>query len=1217
MRGVARLYEERVRRLVHQYWYSDRPVRTVLEVEKTRSLSIQSRIQQGTGFAIHGVPNMKTFPRAFNDGDSHPLARNARDKFVGLLCVAVFMLVPSLLRAYPMPLDGTWRFELDPMDAGERQDWFKNDLRNRIQLPGILQAQNYGLDISTSTPWVLTLYDRFWYLREDYKAYTQPGKVKVPFLSQPPRHYLGAAWYQRDIQIQPYMSSRRMVLTLERPHWETTVWIDERKIGSNRSLVAPHEYDLGTLIPGRHRLTIRVDNRMVMPYRPDAHSVSDSLGASWNGIVGKIQLNDGARVWIDDAQVFPNLARKSLLIKVRIGNNTGRSGTATLTAIWPDVGIVPVSWDENGGEAEVEVPVRDDVKTWDEFHPNLQHLRLWLKGAEVEEYKELAFGLRDLHAEGKEFVLNGHPVNFRGTHHGGDFPLTGYPPTDIKYWLKLFETCKKWGLNHMRFHSWCPPEAAFQAADQIGFYLQPEPGMWNEISPDTVMERMLSDETDRMIKAYGNHPSFMLLSASNEPKGKWQESLTAWFEHYRRKDPRRLYVSGTGHTEKELTNITSGTDFLAIQRIGPLMLRRESGWFGADFGESLIDINLPVIAHEVGQWDAYPDYDEIKKFNGYLLPGNYEIFRDSMDAHGLLEKDKAFAHASGRFQLSCYKEEIEANLRTPGLGGFQLLDLHDYLGQGTALVGVLDAFWDSKGYVDADEFKEFCNPTVPLARLPKRIYTTDETLTADVEIAHFGDGPMPEAKAVWRITGGNAVLHGEWDTRTLSLGKNIALGKISADLSKLSAPGEYKLVVTVAPPEFFSAVDRKIIPGPKVVRGSTYFENEWTFWLYPGGQPSTEPVGSADCPLTPGANVFVTRSWPEAETKLAAGGRVLFVPRNADLDWTSPPLDSLPIFWNRQMGPAWGRMLGLLIDRGIAGTKGRALDSFPTSDGFDWQWAEVIRSVRAINLDRLPKDLEPTVWAIDDWNRNYKLGVIFECNIGRGRLLVSAIDISNPVAVNPVTRQLRQSVMNYLSSDCFHPEATVLPEQFRALFFDTQIMKKLGAIARGNDGSSAAAVVDGDPNTFWITGDPRAQIREQGAIEIDFPAPVAMSGLVIMPRQNHREHEGDIREYIVQTSDEGAEWHDFQRGELVSTFAPQQIDFARPITTRYLRLISLSGFGSDKTTGLAEIAIVYAGPKLSEQSNGSIEYQRNRTATPEIDEGPVKPKPTPSPSRKP
>jgi len=1086
--------------------------------------------------------------------------------------VIVYIFASQPAQAYPIPLDGYWRFEMDPLDAGVQQQWFNRALRSYIRLPGILQSQYvFGIDITTETPWVLSLYDRYWYLREDYKAYTERGKVKVPFLSQPPRHYLGAAWYQRDIDVTRNMVGHRILLTLERPHWETTVWIDEKKIGSDRSLVAPHIYDLSTVSIGRHRLTIRIDNRMVMPYRPDAHSVSDSVGATWNGIIGKIQLDDTARVWIDDAQVFPNLAQHSMLIKVKIGNATGHSGQGTLTAIWPEIGVVPVTWDENGGSAEVEVPIRLEAEKWDEFHPKKLPLRLWLKGSDVDEYKDMTVGLRDFHAEGNQFILNGNPINFRGTVFGGDFPFAGYPPTDVKSWQNLFDLCKKWGLNHMRFHSWCPPEAAFEAADQVGFYLQPEPGMWNEISPGTPMERMLYEETERMIRAYGNHPSFMLLSAGNEPKGEWQESLSRWVDYYHKRDPRRLYASGSGHTERDLENITKGTDYLVVHRINHKMLRRESGWFGNDFAESLAEINIPVIAHEVGQWAAYPDYDIISKFQkAYLQPGNLEIFRNSMAAHGLLEKNKAFAEASGHFQFECYKEEIEANLRTPGLSGFQLLGLHDYLGQGTSFVGLLDAFWAAKPYAKDDEFKEFCNSTVPLARLSKLIYTSSERFEAEVELAHFGAAPLENTMVAWRIDDSPRP-KGQWPAHNYPIGKNISVGRISVDLTKFTEPGEHTLTVIVGPAELFDSLTGKIHPGPDAIKGTTYFENHWSFFVFPEMVPA-EFKGSAECPLSRVRDIFITRSWDEAEKKLAKGGRVLFLPQPVDLDWSSPPLDRVPVFWNRQIYPAWGRMLGLAVDA-------VGLD-FPSRPYFDWRWGPLLTNVRAINLDQLPIKLQPLVWAIDDWNRNYKLGVIFECAVGTdGKLLVSAIDLNKENDANLVARHLRYSLLDYMSTDCFQPNVPVTPGEMRSLLFDTRIMSKLGASAR-LDGAPAGAAIDGDPNTFVSSGDQNAPMREQSELTITFRSPVAIAGVVLMARQNHREHEGEIKECVISVSDDGSIWNDVQRVYLGSTFAPQRIQLSRTITTKYLKLVSLSGFGEDKTTSLAELAVIYAGPKL-------------------------------------
>ncbi len=1103
-----------------------------------------------------------------------------------LVCLALVCAAAVAARADgALALEGEWRFALDRADAGVGARWFARDLEGRIRLPGVLQSQGYGDEIGTETPWVLSLYDHHWFLREDYKAYTRPGAVKVPFLSQPPRHYVGAAWYQREVEVPRGWEGRRAVLFLERPRWESTVWMGERKIGSNNSLVAPHVYDLGPLGPGRHRLTVRVDSRMILPYRPDAHGVSDSLGGSWNGIVGRLELTSTTPVWIEDAQVFPDVKRRSALIKVRIGNSTGRAGHGTLTA---GGASARVNWDAAGAGAELEVSLGPGAKLWDEFSPALHRLTLRLKGEAADDSRGLTFGLVEFKTEGGDFVVNGRRTHLRGNHHGGDFPLTGYPPTDVEYWRRVLRVHQEWGINHVRFHSFCPPEAAFVAADELGVYLQPEPGMWNEISPGTPMERMLYEETERMRKAYGNHPSYVMLSASNEPKGRWKQSLPKWAEHFRRLDPRRLYTTGTGHTDREIPDPEEGADFLVVQRLGEKMLRGQSAWFGRDYRASLEGIRIPVASHELGQWAAYPDYDVIKKFNGYMRPGNYEIFRDSMKARGLLSKNKDFAWASGRYQLACYKEEIEANLRTPGLAGFQLLELHDYVGQGTAIVGLLDPFWEEKGYVRPEEFRRFNNTTVPLARLTERVFTTADVFETEVEVAHYGAAPLKRAVPEWSIEDarGRVVRRGSWPARDIPIGRNISLGKVGVDLSRLPAPRAYKLVVGL--------------------RG-TEFENDWNFWLYPSRVAGAVPRG-----------VTVTRSWEEAEAALAEGGRVLYTPRRADLDWTSPPLDNVPVFWNRLMGPAWGRMLGLW-----ANARHPALAAFPTEANFDWQWTELVRGARAVNLGRLPAALEPVVWAIDDWNRNYKLGAVFEARVGPGRLLVSAFDLESAPDARPAARQLRRSLLDYVSSPRFRPAVAVSAEEMRGLFFDTRVMKKLGAEAGvGAGGAQAqnppANAIDGDPNTFWLAGDARRGPKHPHELTVSFPAPVAASGLVLMPRQNHREHEGDIRSFVLTASDDGKGWREVMRGELVSTFEPQRVRFSATVTARHLKLTALSGFGPDPTAALAELAVVYEGPKLADLPEDAPEYRRSRTATTDIDEGTDAPRtsrPTPRPAR--
>jgi hypothetical protein len=307
-------------------------------------------------------------------------------------------------------------------------------------------------------------------------------------------------------------------------------------------------------------------------------------------------------------------------------------------------------------------------------------------------------------------------------------------------------------------------------------------------------------------------------------------------------------------------------------------------------------------------------------------------------------------------------------------------------------------------------------------------------------------------------------------------------------------------------------------------------------------------------------------------------------------------------------------MLGLLAD-----TQHPALTRFPTEAHFDWQWAEIVSGARAVNLDRLPPALEPIVWAIDDWNRNYKLGLVFECRVGRGRLLVSGADLETGLDARPAARQLRRSLLAYMASPRFRPTVAVQPEELRGLLFDTHVMKRLGAVAAGESQPTnpAANAVDGDPNTFWLAGDARKNVKHPHALAVSFPAPVRVSGLVLMPRQNHREHEGDIRSYVVEVSDDGTVWHEAARGELASTFEPQRIDFKGTLTARRLRLTVLDGFGSDVTAALAELAVVYAGPKLPPEPEDAPEYKRGRTATTDIDEGTPAAQPTPTPRPRP
>jgi hypothetical protein len=973
------------------------------------------------------------------------MAALTRRKFLAATgTVAAHALCARATPATPPPpgaesLSGQWRFALDRGDAGAKEKWFAKDLSAgaRIQLPGILQTQGYGDEITAETQFVAALpRDMRWYLLPQYQAYTKPGHVEVPYLSQPVRHYLGVAWYQRGIEIPAAWRGKLVALSLERTRWQTDVYVDERLVGSNRSLVAPHEFDLGLLGPGRHRLSIRIDNRMLQPaYRADGHAVSDAEGSTWNGIVGRIELSATSPVWIEDAQVYPNVAQRSAEIRVTIGNLTGRSGAGTLRA---GTVAAPAEWTAEGGRATITVPL-PDARPWSEFDPALQRLTVSLSGADADDRREITFGMREIRADGKNILLNGELFQFRATHDGGGFPLTGYPATDGATWKRIIGICKEWGLNGMRFHSWCPPDAAFTAADELGFYLQPECGMWNAFDAERKMLRVLDDETAALLKAYGNHPSFVMLGATNEPAGHYAEQLPEWDRKWRTADPRRLYTDGTGRWAPPPGG--AGTPF-AADFLVTNAARGPRGWFGADYEEVLNGLlrgsTVPCVGHEIGQWCAYPDLSVIGKFSGkqaryaafpegigagkapYMHPGNYIIMRDSARAHGMLERNRELAHASGRFQTACYKEEIEANLRTPSYSGYELLDLHDYLGQGGALIGVLDAFWESKGYVGPEEFRQFNNATVLLARLHDRAMRADQELRVEMEVAHFGAKALASAAPVWRIVDarGRAVVGGALPARAVPRG-TLRLGAISADLRSLPSPAAYRLQVELQ---------------------GTPFRNEWNFWLYPAQADVAVPAG-----------VTVTGLWAEAKAALGAGGRVLFLSGAPEKPSAELGLTSVPIFWNRLMNPNRAWMLGLWCDK-----EHPALAAFPTEAHCDWQWVELLGKTSAMNVEALPPRLRPIVQPIDDWNRNLRLAMLFECAVGRGRLMATSFDLSESgVAGHPGGPALRRSVLDYMASPQFRP-ATDVP----AMALDIWIAARYTAPASGAAPAASPDVVD-------------------------------------------------------------------------------------------------------------------------------------------------------------
>ena len=472
-------------------------------------------------------------------------------------------------------LAGIWRFEIDKEDRGFAEHWEKRRLTQTITLPGCLQAQGYGDAISEDIPWVQSLYDALWYQRGEY-AYAQENGTNVPFLSQPPRHYTGKAWYQKTIFVPEKSDGFVGWLTLENTKWKTTLWIDGECKGSIVSLCAPHVYETGALSAGEHTVTLCIDNGWQLPYRPDGHGVSDALGATWNGVAGAITLELFNRVWIE--RVWVNAQLPKAAIQVHLKNETSHTQNCIVRVqdiARTDISAKMICVLTPGSQiCEFTLNYPSDTLLWDEFDQGLQNLivtlssisnalqgemqssitQLPLQSKEmvsqfpkaVLQTKEVTFGFRRAEVKDGHFVINGRNTYLRGTHFGGDYPLSGIPDCGSAYWDKIMETVKTWGMNFIRCHSYCPPEAAFEAADRAGVYLQIECDMWNVFAPDAQMNNVLWEETKRILDTFGNHPSFLMLSPSNEPGGDWLMPLTDWVSKCRAYDSRHLYTIQSG-----------------------------------------------------------------------------------------------------------------------------------------------------------------------------------------------------------------------------------------------------------------------------------------------------------------------------------------------------------------------------------------------------------------------------------------------------------------------------------------------------------------------------------------------------------------------------------------------------------------------------------------------------------------------------------------------
>lgn len=863
----------------------------------------------------------------------------------------------------------------------------------------------------------------------------------------------GHAWFSKEVEIPEELAGKSCFLFLERTRL-TTVWLNGEEIGSRDSLNAPHLYDLtGYLKAGKQTLTIRVANTGY-PTR-GGHMTSPDTQTNWNGITGRLELQFFGESYLENIRLTPVLSQKAVMIKadvkgalagsLSVSAESFNSGDKTHSAAEQMVAAIP-------GEIMFRYELGEDALLWNEAEPNLYHLLLILKdeaGNETDR-QELIFGLREFKAAGDKFTINGDRTFLRGKHDGLIFPLTGFAPTEVEEWVRILTISKSYGINHYRFHTCCPPEAAFTAADIVGIYMEPELPFWGTITEPTeeghnqAEQDYLISEGYEILKAFGNHPSFVMMSLGNELWGS-RTKIDSILKAYKEFDDRPLYTQGSNN-HQFVPEVLEHDDFFCGVRFSKDRLFRGSyamcdaplGHVQTDMPSTMKDYDdqivppdfhsaadaddeagdtiqiqygteaktvkrgegggewipeVPVVSHEIGQYATFPDFAEIEKYTGPLKAENLKVFRERLEEKGLGHLAGKYFEASGQLAAACYKEELEAAFRSKRLAGFQILDLQDFSGQGTALVGVLDAFMDSKGMITPEEWRTFCNDAVLLARFPKYNYASGEQFTARMELSWFRFTSPKSLSLQWELAAdGKLLFEGVTETSVPANTNYFDLGELAINLPDVTRMTKAVLSLSI----------------PK-----TDIRKSYDLWIYPAGV-------SGDL-----SDIHVYEELSDSALELLAKGEnVLLMPQPDKLEnaiegfyctdfWNYPMFRSISESMNRAVPVG---TMGLLIDN-----QHPALRAFASEEYSTYPWWTIVENSKSIIMDKTAREWSPIVQTIDNFERNHKLGLLFECRVGQGNLLVCPVD-AGKVSESLEGRQFLSSLAGYMKSAEFKPQ---------------------------------------------------------------------------------------------------------------------------------------------------------------------------------------------------
>lgn len=889
------------------------------------------------------------------------------------------------------------------------------------------------------------------------------------------RHtYEGEARISRKITVPDYGTDRLFVLAERARALRLLVDGEACSVFRQGTLSTPYIFELTGAAPGEHEFTFLSDNSY--PGMPKAaiyysSAATDETQTNWNGILGECSMYTRPQNFIDSLRVYPRAVKKEeknkaggyvLDVCVELAPGAKKvykdakiilqsealaagelEDTQTLTEIisYSGEGLAEAGTDKEENPKTMEIwfrdlPLRENVKLWDEDEGNLYEMAVTLdngmsaedKGGSTAECRT-RFGIRSFGDNGSgRLALNGRAIFLRGEANCAEYPETGHPPMTIPEWKEMLLKYRSYGINFVRFHSHCEPEAAFAAADELGMLLQPELSHWDPKDAFGTEEsyRYYRAELVDLLKTYANHPSFVMLTLGNElqAQDEGRERMRELVRTAKRMDPTRLYANGSNAFYGE-EGCDPESDFYTSQSCKDVVIRGTfSGMRGylnenypsADrtYDEAMAEIRKeyqkPVFSFEVGQFEVLPDFEELESFHGISDPVNLKLIKKRVEERGLLPTWEKYVEATGELSRLAYREEIEAAMRTRELSGISLLGLQDFPGQGTALVGMMNSHLEPKPYDFArpERFREFFQECRILVKLPHYTYEAGERLIAEVEAANFGKRNI-EGVFCWTLAGKKSVSeNGNCEAAEIK-SKNTVIATGEDTEITICRPGSYTEVGSLDIPLDF--VEKNTALTLKVRIGDSI--SAYPIWVY----RKTTPV----CP----ENVYETRAF-DVKTReiLQNGGRVYLSP---DADKESLP-NSIKTqfttdFWSVGTFADQEGGMGQLID-----TEHPIFKEFPTDFHTDWQWW-IMATKRAVIL---PHPMKTIITEMDSYAFLRPMAQMIEFRCLKGKVLLSTMELHKSQQY-PEVRALQASIYTYLSGENFEPAEEITEEELSML----------------------------------------------------------------------------------------------------------------------------------------------------------------------------------------